>query len=157
MIEKREVVKREDVVTSINQAAIYSELPLDDDYFALVRVFPLVSIHDDAHLTKALAVVDRLVDQSNRSSGEESYLSALTDLVETYENARISIPASSGVEVLRHLMEENDLSQSDLAPIFGTPSIISDVLSGKRRLALSHIRRLSEHFGLPADAFIDGA
>ncbi len=39
-------------------------------------------------------------------------------------------------------------------PIFGTPSIVSEVLSGKRRLALTHIRRLAARFGVPADVFI---
>jgi HTH-type transcriptional regulator/antitoxin HigA len=51
-------------------------------------------------------------------------------------------------------MEENRLKQSDLAPLFGSPSIISEVLSGKRRLALAHMERLAEHFGLPITVFI---
>jgi HTH-type transcriptional regulator / antitoxin HigA len=37
--------------------------------------------------------------------------------------------------------------------LFGSPSIVSEVLSGKRRLSLSHIRKLAERFGLPIDVF----
>jgi HTH-type transcriptional regulator/antitoxin HigA len=80
----------------------------------------------------------------------------LTDL-EDYENTHVRIPPVTGVEALRYLMAENDLSQADLAPIFGAPSIVSAVLSGKRRFALAHIARLSERFGVPADVFIGRA
>ncbi len=125
-----------------------------EEYLALVRAFPLVSIRDDAHLADALAVLDRLIDQPTRSAAEEAYLGALTDLVETYEHAHVVIPPTSGVEALRSLMVENGLTQADLVPLFGAPSVVSEVLAGKRRLSLTHIRRLSAHFGLPADIFI---
>jgi HTH-type transcriptional regulator/antitoxin HigA len=124
-----------------------------EEYLTLVREFPLLSIRDDAHLREALVTLDRLVEQPERSEAEEAYLSALTDLVETYENAHVVIPPVTGVALLRYLMAENELKQSDLAPLFGAPSIISEVLSGKRRLALSHMQKLAAYFGLPISAF----
>jgi HTH-type transcriptional regulator/antitoxin HigA len=123
-------------------------------YLALVRAFPLVSLHNDAHLKEALAVIDRLLDIPQRSAAEEEYLQALTDLVEAYENAHVAIPTVTGVDALRYLMEENGLTQANLAQLFGSRSIISEVLASKRRLALSHITRLAEYFGLPAQVFI---
>lgn len=117
-------------------------------------MLPLVSVRDDAHLDEALAAIDGLLEPSQRSSAEEAYLRALTDLVEVYENAHVVIPPVSGVEVLRSLMVENGLSQADLAPLIGSPSIISEVLVGKRRLMLAPIARLAERFGVPADVFI---
>ncbi len=112
-------------------------------------------IRDDAHLREALETIDQLVEKPERSEAEEAYLSALTDLVETYENAHVVIPPVTGVTLLRCLMEENELKQSDLAPLFGAPSIISEALSGKRRLALSHMEKLAAYFGLPISAFIE--
>lgn len=126
----------------------------EEEYLALVHAFPLVSIRDDAHLADALATLDRLVSKPERSTAEEAYLGALTDLVETYENAHVEIPPVSGIDALRYLMEGDGLAQADLVPLLGTPSIVSEVLSGKRRLALTHITRLADHFGLPADVFI---
>jgi HTH-type transcriptional regulator/antitoxin HigA len=126
------------------------------EYLELVRAFPLVSIRDDVHLDEAMAVIDRLTEQSELTAAEDAYLGALTDLVETYDDAHVSIPPTSGVDALRHLMEANDLSQADLVPEFGTASIVSEVLSGKRRLSLTHIKRLAARFGLPADVFMDG-
>jgi antitoxin component HigA of HigAB toxin-antitoxin module len=127
------------------------------EYLALVRAFPLVSIRDDGHLTEALEVIDRLVEQAPRSAAEEVYLGALTDLVGTYEDTHVAILPTRGVEAVRYLMDENELSQADLVPIFGTASVVSEVLAGKRRLSLTHIRRLSERFGLPADVFFEVA
>jgi HTH-type transcriptional regulator/antitoxin HigA len=125
-----------------------------EEYLALVRAFPLVSIRDDAHRAQSLQVIDRLIEKPTRSAAEEEYLSALTDLVETYENAHVAIPPTTGVEALRYLMAENGLSQADLVPIIGTPSVVSEVLSGKRGLALTHIKKLAAHFGVATDTFI---
>jgi HTH-type transcriptional regulator / antitoxin HigA len=112
------------------------------------------AIHRLPPTAQALAVIDRLVERPARSAAEEVYLGALTDLVGTYENAHVAIPPTSGVDALRYLMQENGLSQADLAPLFGAPSIVSEVLSGKRRLALAYIQKLSAHFGLPVDTFL---
>ncbi len=125
------------------------------DYLALCRAFPLLSIRDDAHLDEAISRIDALIDRDELSPGEQAYLEALSDLVELYEDEHIKMPPVSGVDVLRHLMEEHGLRQQDLVPLFGSKSTVSDVLSGKRPLALAHIVKLSERFGLPADVFID--
>ncbi len=127
----------------------------ETEYLALVRAFPLVSIRDDTHLADALDVIDHLVERSNRSNADEAYLGAPTDHAETYEAAHAHLPPTSGVEALRYLMAENGLTQADLVPLFGTPSLVSEVLTGKRKLALAHIKRLAAHFGLPAGVFID--
>jgi HTH-type transcriptional regulator/antitoxin HigA len=127
----------------------------EEEYLELVRNFPLMSIEDDMHLSAALAVIDRLVEKPARSVAENVYLAALTDLVEIYENAHVALPPATGAEALRYLMEENSLTQADLAPLFGAPSIISEVLSGKRQLTLTHARRLAARFRLPVSVFID--
>lgn len=125
------------------------------DYLSHALDFPLESIRDDAHLAAAIDKINELIDRPELSAGEEMYLYALTDLVELYESEHIEIPEVSGIDVLRHLMEAGGLKQRDLVPIFGSKSTVSAVLSGKRPLALSHIKGLSERFGLPADAFIE--
>ncbi|HKW22061.1 MAG TPA: helix-turn-helix domain-containing protein [Ktedonobacterales bacterium] len=134
--------------------AVIMNKATEEQYLTLVRAFPLVSIRNDKHLDEAITVINKLLDIPDRSEAEEEYLMALTDLVEIYENAHVEIPPVSGVDLLRYLMEENGLTQADLVPDFGTRSIVSEVLSGKRRLALTHIARLAERFGVPADVFI---
>ena len=126
-----------------------------EEYLALVRAFPLAHIRDDAHLDAAVAVIDRVLDKGDRSPAEEMYLDALTDLVETYEEAHVSIPARSGVDARRFLMEANDLKQVDLVPVLGRKSLVSEVLGGKRPLALTHIKKLADYFRVSPAVFID--
>jgi HTH-type transcriptional regulator/antitoxin HigA len=126
-----------------------------DEYLALVRAFPLAHIRDDAHLDAAVAVIDRLLDKGDCSPAEEMYLDALTDLVETYEEAHVPIPARSGVHALRFPMEANDLKQVDLVPVLDRKSLVSEVLSGKRPLALTHIKKLAAYFRVSPAVFID--
>ncbi|HEX2280498.1 MAG TPA: hypothetical protein VHG52_01925 [Thermomicrobiales bacterium] len=128
---------------------------IDETYLALIDAYPLRRIRDDADLDEAIAVTDGLLDRPQLTAGEQEYLDALALLVEAYENEHVPLPEARGVDVLRHLMDEHGLKQRDLVPIFGTKSIVSEILSGKRRLTTGHVRGLSERFGLPADVFID--
>jgi HTH-type transcriptional regulator/antitoxin HigA len=50
-------------------------------------------------------------------------------------------------------MEAHNLRQKDLADVFGTESIVSDVLNGKRDLAKEHICRLSARFHVSPAVF----
>lgn len=75
------------------------------------------------------------------------------DLIENYDEARRPMPSGSGVEALRYLMTEHALGQADL-PEVGTQSVVSELLSGKRRLNVRQVRALAERFGLPAEVFL---
>jgi HTH-type transcriptional regulator/antitoxin HigA len=64
-----------------------------------------------------------------------------------------SIPDASPVEVLRALMEANELRQKDMVPIFGSESIVSEVLHKKRALNKTHIEKLSKQFKVSPAVF----
>jgi len=51
------------------------------------------------------------------------------------------------------LMEQHELRQKDLVGVFGTPSIVSEVLNGKRELNKDHIKRLSDRFHISPELF----
>ena len=120
----------------------------------LVVAFPLRPIRDDAELDQAIVVLNGLIDQQSLTDAELDYLEVLGGIVESYEAQHVEIPDVSGVELLKYLMEANGLTQASLVPIFGSKSVISEVLSGKRELSKHQIRGLSQRFGLPADAFL---
>jgi HTH-type transcriptional regulator/antitoxin HigA len=48
-------------------------------------------------------------------------------------------------------MDQHGLSRADLVPLLGTASRVSEVLSGKRELSMSMVRRLRERFQISAD------
>ena len=57
------------------------------------------------------------------------------------------------MDVVRFLMEQHDLMQKDVVEVFGTRSIVSEVLSGKRKLNKEHIARLSARFYVLLEGF----
>src|SRR5208282_3793056 len=100
-----------------------------------------------------LSVLDKLASKAHATSEEEKYAEVLMTLIEAYEEEHHAIPDASPVEVLRALMEANELRQKDLAPIFGTKSIVSEVLRKKRELNKAHIGKLSKRFGVSPALF----
>jgi HTH-type transcriptional regulator / antitoxin HigA len=96
----------------------------------------------------------RLDSKSHLNHQEESYAKILMAFLEEWDEKHHPIRDASPIEVLTTLMEANNLRQKDLVPIFGTESIVSEVLSGKRELNVNHIRRLSHRFNLSPAVFI---
>lgn len=87
-------------------------------------------------------------------SPEQEALRALLDrLIADYDD-RIELPRTSPDRMIRFLMEHRDLKQADLLPIFGSRSVASDVINGKREPSKAHIRKLSDFFRVPADLFL---
>jgi HTH-type transcriptional regulator/antitoxin HigA len=77
----------------------------------------------------------------------------LTLLISDYENKNYQLPAAEPREVVRELMRANGLRQKDLVDVFGTESIVSEVLSGKRELNKDQIKKLSEKFSVSPAVF----
>ena len=100
-----------------------------------------------------LSVLDKLASKDNPTNEEEKYAEVLMALIDAYEEEHHSIPDASPVEVLRTLMDANDLRQKDLAPIFGSESIVSEVLHKKRELNKAHIEKLSKRFNISPAVF----
>ena len=100
-----------------------------------------------------LSVLDKLASKDNPASEEEKYAEVLITLIEAYEEKHHRLPDASPVEVLRTLMDANDLRQKDLVPVFGSESIVSEVLHKKRALNKTHIERLSKRFHVSPAVF----
>lgn len=108
-----------------------------------------------ADFERLVAALDTVLDAGGADENHAlaSLAEHLGDLVARYEARRVPIRELSVPDLLRHLMAEHSLRQSDL-PEIGAQSVVSDVLRGKRRLNVGQIARLSERFGLPADVFM---
>jgi HTH-type transcriptional regulator / antitoxin HigA len=88
------------------------------------------------------------------TAAERRMAELLTLLIENSEEKHYALKASSPVDVLNELMSANHLKQKDLLDVFGTPSIVSEVLHGKRQLTTEHIRRLSRRFHVSPEVFL---
>ena len=58
------------------------------------------------------------------------------------------------VEAIKFYMAERGLKQRDLAPMIGSRSKVSEVLSGTRLLTMPMARALHQHLGIPAEVLL---
>jgi len=104
----------------------------------------------------AVAELNRLLDEIGDNTKDPRYrlIETLSALVEAYDDEHYEVPDVSGVEMLRYLMEEQNLKQTDLSADLGSQSVASEVLSGKRELNVRQICRLAERFHVAPAAFL---
>jgi HTH-type transcriptional regulator / antitoxin HigA len=86
--------------------------------------------------------------------GEEMELLSL--LVEKYEQEHHQMEAPAPIEAIRFRMEQMNLKQADIAPLFGGKTRVSEVLSGKRTLTLKMITLLNRYLGIPLESLVSG-
>ena len=131
-----------------------SKVTKRDTYLELVTAFPLRSIRNKRELTQAQRVLDGLLQREPVDAGESMYLDALSDLVEHYEEHNVKLLAAADADILRHLMESNELTQTKLASECGiAKTVISELLSGTRKLNRQQIDTLAKRFSVSKDTF----
>jgi HTH-type transcriptional regulator / antitoxin HigA len=111
-------------------------------------------IHNDAELEMYTDALFRLTALENPSNSELEAIELLTLLVERYEQEHYFVPKADPISVVRFLIEQQNLTQRDLIPQFGSESAVSMFINGQRDLTLEQVRKLSARFKLPADVFI---
>jgi HTH-type transcriptional regulator / antitoxin HigA len=114
-------------------------------------VIPKV-IETDQEFDRMVAKMEELDFKEKRTQEEEVLLALLERLIKDYDD-KVKLPAVEPYKIVLHLMEHKGLRQADLLTVFGSRSVASDVLSGKRELSKAHIRRLAEFFNLSPAAF----
>lgn len=93
--------------------------------------------------------------KEKRSPEEDKLFNLLANLLEDYEKRTLPpLEKSSPPETLKFLMTENNLRQSDLTDVFGTQSVVSEVLSGKREITKNQAKALAKKFSLRLEAFV---
>jgi HTH-type transcriptional regulator / antitoxin HigA len=125
------------------------------EYAALLASALPSVIRSEAENERCIRALEELDRKGSRMSAAERRLAELlTLLIENFEEKHYALEPSDPVTIIEELMSANGLKQKDLLDIFGTSSIVSEVLNGKRRLTTEHIRRLSRRFHVSADVFI---
>lgn len=100
-----------------------------------------------------IEALERLTGKETVTEAEAKLIELLTVLVENYESQEYPVPEAGPLDVIRHLMEVHRLRQKDLIDVFGTESVVSEVLNGKRGLTREHIERLSARFHVSPAVF----
>jgi len=119
----------------------------------LTKSLPLV-IQTEEENEHYLRLLETLLDSPKPTAAQSELANLLAVLIEDFEDKHYPLKRATPGETLAELMAANDLRQKDLVDIFGTQSIVSEVLNGKRNLTVDHIRRLGERFHVNPEIFL---
>jgi HTH-type transcriptional regulator / antitoxin HigA len=115
----------------------------------------LIIVQNQADHEAAKSLVGKLM-QSNEAA-DRARMVAQARLIEAYERARWPRKAPPLPDLLTYLVEQHGLTRADLVPLLGTASRVSEVMSGKRELSMTMVKRLRERFHIPADLLISAS
>jgi HTH-type transcriptional regulator/antitoxin HigA len=103
-----------------------------------------------------LARFEHLLDKDDTSISPEEgrLLKLLAMLLEEYEDRNIPLPRFRPDKMLRHLLAEKGLRQSDLWPVIGSKSRVSEIVSGNRSISKSQAKKLAAFFHVPVELFV---
>ena len=117
-------------------------------------------LRTEAEYNEACERIYQLINNSEDAiepyspEGEEMELLSL--VVEKYEQENHQMEAPSPIEAIKFRMEQMNLKQADVAPLFGGKTRVSEVLNGKRNLTLKMITLLNRYLGIPLESLMSG-
>jgi HTH-type transcriptional regulator/antitoxin HigA len=115
--------------------------------YAIMNVNAPTVVRSDEQNEHYIRLLWELEHKKKKLTSNEARLAELlTLLITDYEEKHYQLRAATPLEIIEELMAANNLRQKDLVDVFGTESVVSEVLNGKRELTKKHIRRLSERF-----------
>ncbi|SEN61652.1 HTH-type transcriptional regulator / antitoxin HigA [bacterium A37T11] len=112
-------------------------------------------VKNDEQYEDALARVYQLMQKDLKPNSRKSdELEILSILIHEYEQVHYPVPTPNPLEAIKFRMEQMNMSEAELSDIIGYRSRKSEILSGKRKLSLSMIRKLAEKLNIPAEVLI---
>jgi len=113
------------------------------------------AIRTEADYLGTLREVSALIDLDPAAdSPEGERLDVLGTLVQAYEAKHHPIDPPDPIEAIKFRMDQTGMTVKDLVPYIGPLNRVYEVLSYKRSLSLSMIRRLSDGLHIPAEVLI---
>lgn len=128
---------------------------LEKTWAAFDRVAHLRPIRNDVEYERTVALMNGLLDAVGDQEGHAlaGLLDLVSELVQDYDAEHYAIEASEPREVLRYLIEQRGLKQSDLAEIV-PQSNLSAILAGKREISATLAGKLARYFNVSPAVFI---
>ena len=127
---------------------------VDTGYLELLVAHLPAKPRNRQELAEMTALLETVAsNETPQSPAMERFIETLTALVLQYEEEIHPDPDGSPAGVLRYLMEERGLRQVDLAPILGSKSYVSQILSGHRPIGKDAAGKLAEFFRVSPHSF----
>lgn len=111
--------------------------------------------HSNKDYRALVTILDSLIDEVGNNQTHElaTAMETIGNLIENYEDQEYEMNQPSPIEVLKYLMQEHNLKQSDLKEI-GSQGVVSEILTGKRMLNIEQIKKISTRFHVSPLVFI---
>jgi len=124
-------------------------------YKALCELVPLKPITRKKEYEAAVEHLNQLLDAggANQVHPLAGLVEALGELIQAYEKRETPMAQAEPREVLRYLMTEHGLRQTDLGGI-ASQGTISDILCGRRGISKALAKKLAAKFHLSAGVFV---
>ena len=121
----------------------------------LTGLYDLRPIHAKKEYETALKALKTIMRVPNRNLDQNDYIKQLANTIADYEAQKYRIENKHDpVGNLKFLIEQHNMSSSDLGRLLGNRSLGSLILNGHRALSKAHIRKLSEHFHVNPSVFL---
>jgi HTH-type transcriptional regulator / antitoxin HigA len=91
---------------------------------------------------------------AKRGTEESDEADILSLLIRDYEDKHFIIDAPNPLEAIKFRMEQQGLSNQDLAEILGHKSRVSDIFNNTRKLNLKMIRKLNQELNIPLETLV---
>ena len=114
------------------------------------------AITSEREFKRVVKLMNGLLDVVGDDENHElaGLLDVVGQFVGEYETTHHAVPEAAPQEVLRFLMEQHGLKQSDLAFEIGGQSVVSGILNGRRSINARQARALAEKFGVSVAVFL---
>ncbi len=90
--------------------------------------------------------------KTGTNEGEEADVLAL--LIKDYEDKHYAIHAPNLLEAIKYRLQQQGLTNADLAQILGYKSRVSDLFNKNRKLNLNMVRKLHKGLNIPLEILI---
>jgi len=122
-----------------------------------------IEIETEEDYEFALDLIEHLMTKAEDRDGEPllRMIDMVADAIEKYENSLESMntflkeveAGDPGVSTLRVLIDQHNLSYSDLKEEIGSKSLVSQILNGSKNLTRTHIANLAKRFSISPELF----
>ena len=92
--------------------------------------------------------------QAKEGTKESDEADVLAMLIADYENRHFVIEAPDPIEAIKYRMEQQGLTNKDLAAILGFKSRVTDIFKKNRKLNLAMVRKLHEALHIPLQSLV---
>ncbi len=112
-------------------------------------------IKTEAENEQALIMVEKLMHLGSRTPEQQELYELMIVLIEKFERDFYQPPqATNPLSMLLFLMEQRGMQSSELVDVFGSKSIVEDILGGNIQIDRSMAESLSQLFHVDRTLFI---